>query len=485
MTAVALDTTETSPAIRPYALHDIGRRFGNRYLALLALVLMGYALDGRGFAYLGFPPIFVGEIALLTGVVAFGLAPRWRSLLAMPVVWVLLAFCGWGLLRTLPFVGEYQIDALRDAVVWGYATFAVVVAALLIAEPARLPMLLRWYGRFIPVFLTVIPFVCIAYRFYWPELPRWPWAEVPIIFVKEADAMVHLGGIVAFWVLVSSRRVPLKWLVMMTICVGFTAVIDRSGFLAFAAVLGICTLARPRSVVLWKMLTVVILAGMMLWATSFRYAIPGGKGREVSVDQFITNLASVTGDAGSDGLDSTKEWRLQWWGTIVDYTLHGPYFWGGKGFGVNLADDDGFQVGNHTLRSPHNFHMTVLARMGVVGAVLWIALLVAWAITVMREYVISRRAGERTWSGVFLFVAAFWLAFLINGAFDVYLEGPPGGIWFWSVFGLGLGAVWVHRNAPGVLSSTRTSDHTDDTADNDAKALYTDDIVLMLDNDRA
>ena len=36
---------------------------GDRYLALLAIVLLGYALMGKGFAYLGFPPLYVGEIA--------------------------------------------------------------------------------------------------------------------------------------------------------------------------------------------------------------------------------------------------------------------------------------------------------------------------------------------------------------------------------------------------------------------------------------
>ncbi len=44
---------------------------GDRYLALLAIVLLGYALMGKGFAYLGFPPLYVGEIAFLGGIVVF------------------------------------------------------------------------------------------------------------------------------------------------------------------------------------------------------------------------------------------------------------------------------------------------------------------------------------------------------------------------------------------------------------------------------
>jgi hypothetical protein len=38
---------------------------------LLAGVLIGYAFIGKGFANLGFPPIYVGKIALLTGGAIF------------------------------------------------------------------------------------------------------------------------------------------------------------------------------------------------------------------------------------------------------------------------------------------------------------------------------------------------------------------------------------------------------------------------------
>jgi len=32
-----------------------------------------------------------------------------------------------------------------------------------------------------------------------------------------------------------------------------------------------------------------------------------------------------------------QAWRVNWWHTIEQYTIHGPYRWTGKGFGVNLA----------------------------------------------------------------------------------------------------------------------------------------------------
>ena len=70
-------------------------------------------------------------------------------------------------------------------------------------------------------------------------------------------------------------------------------------------------------------------------------------------------------------------------------------------------------------------------------------------------YYKARRAGEMRWCGLFLFLGAFWLAFLINASFDVFLEGPMGGIWFWSIYGTGIGALWIYKHHPEVLNDGR------------------------------
>ena len=151
-------------------------------------------------------------------------------------------------------------------------------------------------------------------------------------------------------------------------------------------------------------------------------------------------------------LDATKEWRLEWWSDIFDYTLCGKYFWTGKGFGINLADDDGYQVEeDNTLRNPHNGHLGMLARAGVPGLLLWVLVQGSWAVGVFAAYRRSVRLGQERWTQLFFVLLAYWIAFMINTSFDVYLEGPMGGVWYWSVYGVGLGALAVHREAPQVL----------------------------------
>jgi hypothetical protein len=52
-----------------------------------------------------------------------------------------------------------------------------------------------------------------------------------------------------------------------------------------------------------------------------------------------------------------------------------------------------------------------------------------------------------------LFLLAYWLAFMANASFDVFIEGPMGGIWFWTIFGTGLAALWIQKHFPEALDS--------------------------------
>ncbi len=163
------------------------------------------------------------------------------------------------------------------------------------------------------------------------------------------------------------------------------------------------------------------------------------KGRPATLRQLIDNILSLFGSSSDLNLEGTKQFRLAWWGKIVDYTVFGRYFWTGKGFGVNLADADGFQsTVDHSLRSPHNTEITVLARMGVPGLLLWLVLQGAFGIGLLVATLAHRRRRDWKIAAVGALLLAYWAAMMVDTSFDPYLEGPQGGIWFWVIFGLGL-----------------------------------------------
>ena len=60
----------------------------------------------------------------------------------------------------------------------------------------------------------------------------------------------------------------------------------------------------------------------------------------------------------------------------------------------------------------------------------------------------ARARGHERWAELFLFVVCYAMSILINATFDVTLEGPMQGIWFWCLFGFGIGSVMVYRAQP-------------------------------------
>ena len=109
------------------SVHSVGVRARRAtaiplYFGIFMLfILAGYAFFGRGFAYLGFPPLFIGELGVVLSLAALlSFNPLlWRS----PVTWLLFAFAFWCAAQTFPYIGEYGLAALRDGVIWGYGIF--------------------------------------------------------------------------------------------------------------------------------------------------------------------------------------------------------------------------------------------------------------------------------------------------------------------------------------------------------------------------
>ena len=421
------------------------------WLDALCLSLLGYALFGKGWAYIGIPPVFIGEVTLLCGLAWLVWSGGWRTTLFVPCFWLVLLLGLWVAARTYPDLAANGIEAMRDAMIAGYSAFSLVTFAYVLARPARLVTLCRRFNRFTTIFVVATPFAWFGFRFFGESIPRWPWADVPLVVPKGGDIQVHLAGVLAFWVAGLGGAVPLWRLLMLAVCVVSVGTYDRAGLLSFLAIFAICFTLKPRNNSLWRLVGVGICGLVILAVSGLRVKMPNRE-REVSFAQVMANFTSLSGASRTGDLDETKEWRLNWWSDIVAYTLNGKYFWTGKGFGLNLADDDGYQVEDDgSLRSPHNGHLTMLARAGVPGFVLWLSCHLGWGWAMASGYLRCRRSGEEKWAALLLFLMAYGTAFTINTSFDVFIEGPMGGVWYWSVYGFGLAALWLHRHDPSAL----------------------------------
>ena len=433
---------------------------GDRYLALLAITLLGYALMGKGFAYLGFPPLYVGEITFFIGAVVFLRSGVLVASLATVPSLMLVALMVWVLARTVPFVSEYGVDSLRDSTVVMYGGFALIVIGLLLEDARRIDTVLRYYN-ILPASLPAI-FVGFCLTLYWNEYIPSFYGSVPIVDITTSAVGTHLAGTMVF-VLIGCRKVSFRWLLVWLTTLTIVAATNRGATLAVVApvVFAMLMLGRIR-LLLSAMLAVVSIFAVLLAVEGI--LTPGNETerstrRLVSAHQIIKNAESVLGDSGEQNVEGTKRWRLDWWEIIINDTIYGPNFWTGRGFGLNLADADGFQSPpeHAATRSPHNVNMTLLARAGVPGLVLWSLVLISWATMMMRAMLVARSRGQKQWADLFLFVICYATSILINALFDVTLEGPMQGIWFWCLFGFGIGSAMIYRvqATVGIGSSQR------------------------------
>ena len=424
---------------QPAATHSA---IGDRYLIVLAFLLVGYAILGKTFAYVGVPPLYIGEMVFALGAIAF-LSTRCAiaSFATLPNL-LLAILIGWVIIRTLPYIGEYGFDALRDSMIVVYGGFRVYRHGATARE-----------ARETVARDQIFPF------------PR----------ARSSATRAHCCAVGQYsWSLGDARR-P---------CRGATKNRHNGRPPCRCRAVGVsglqtseppvahpsnhrndrgCDPGRTAMLVIIFMLTcglilggklrefgIVLAVGTALIGTLYvsDLSIPTAREtRDISAEQLAENIGSVFGAGENHDLSGTKEWRTNWWNEIINYTVNGPYFWSGKGFGIDLGADDGVVHvnSNNPLRSPHSAHLTMLARAGVPGLALWLLTLACWGTVVLANMVRARLRGDNAWAGFFLLIFCYASGFLIDASFDVTLEGPMAGIWFWCIFGIGSGASMIYR----------------------------------------
>jgi hypothetical protein len=430
------------------------------WLKALLFVLLGYDVLGKSFAYL-----FLGELVLIVGFLIFLVSRRVMVLFSDSVLFLWAIFAFWGICRTVPYLSQYRFEAVRDAAIWGYGLAALLVVTF-VNRSSQISRALNTYRKFLRWFLPIFPILYIASLTIGPALPKIPWADgISILHIKSGDAAVGIASAGLFLLVFPDRSLGIEksgvsvYRLIGILGLSGTAIIvaleNRGGVLSILLPISLVTAVKARRA-LFKLGSIAIVGTML--AVVFFAVAPSNlviAHKTVSADRVIESLESIAGaSAKGTGHEGTAEWRLVWWRNIIRETFDGPFFWKGRGFGVNLAVADG-PLGAKSeedvaLRSPHNGSMSILARMGVPGFTIWVTINLLFA---TRMFVAHRRAahlGQQFWSNLNLWILGCWLAVVVNMSFDVYIEGPVGGIWFWTLIGFGVAALRVQKHESNV-----------------------------------
>jgi len=421
--------------------HVTSYTFTDYYFVALGVLLAGYAVGQNAFAYISIPPLYIGDIFLIFGIIAFMKSRCVAAALATPASMMLMLLGGWAIIVcALPYVHEFGIATLRDSVIVAYGAFAFIVAALLCERSERLQLILPFFRTIGSIVIVLTPIV-IGVLFATGMT-----GVIDSGYIKFGAVGVHLGA-AAIMMLLGFMRANRARIILLIIGIALIVVRSRGSMLAIGIPFTIAIVCAGR----WRQgsLIVVTAVGLIALAYVFDLSVPTTQtwdGRDFSASQLVENFTSIF--SAEKGLEGTKLWRQEWWNTIFNYTFHGSYFWTGRGFGINLAEADNFLVGDDPtapLRSPHSCHFTILARTGVPGLALWLLTLSTWSAMLLVNMFRARLTNDKDWANFFLLIFCYATAFIIDGSFSVSLEGPVFGIWFWCLFGIGIGATIIYR----------------------------------------
>lgn len=397
----------------------------NLYLRSYLLVMTLYIFLNKGVAY-----TYLVEALWLFGILLLLMHRKKVELIWNKTTKLILFFIAISFVYIIRGFTKYDLlDLIRDSFIFQYGWFVFIL--FLFKEKLEiiwetLFFIYKWFPfvallnfilqYFVPFFETVTPF-----------------GGIPILLYKNGDMGVQLL-ISTLLLLYSFENKTLKWRVLLSLVIALDFLIlasySRSGIVAFLASM-LCFIYFNKDIQLQSRVRLLIkyLPIILLVVTPIYINIKVAEnfqGRSVGFEQIKNNFSSIVGGTTDATSENNVVWRLVWWAKIIDYSLSSPNFFIGKGLGMNLATDDDIITLDDSLRSPHNFHLNIMSRFGVLIFMIWTYFL----IQLLRPLFKKQLQGKRLLIGCIMF------AFLLNASFDVFLEGPMGAFPFWTWLGL-------------------------------------------------
>jgi hypothetical protein len=397
----------------------------NLYLRAYLLVMTLYVFLNKGVAY-----TYLVEALWLLGILLLFMQRKKVELIWNKTTKLLLFFIAIGFIYIIRGFSKYDsIDLIRDSFIFQYGWF-VFILFLFKDKTAQIWETLFFIYKWFP-FVALLNFILQYFVPFFETVT--PFGGIPILLYKNGDMGVQLL-ISTLLLLFSFEKYSFKWRVLLSLVIALDFLIlasySRSGIVAFLASLvsfiyfnkDIQLQSRVRLLI--KYLPIILLIVTPIYINI--KVTENFQGRSVGFEQIKNNFSSIVGGTTDATSEDNVVWRLVWWAKIIDYSFTAPNFFIGKGLGMSLATEDDIITLDDSLRSPHNFHLNIMARFGVLLFMIWTYFL----IQILKPLFKKQLTGKRLLIGCVLF------AFLLNGSFDVFLEGPMGAFPFWTWLGL-------------------------------------------------
>jgi O-antigen ligase len=406
---------------------------------LTLVALSGYLVLNYGFANLTVARLPVGHLlmaaALFLALPAAG--SRLRTVLADPALVLILALNALAALHLVWDISRHGAYAARDASFIAEGVF-LLLGLLWGSDEGRRRVMLKW------LFYVLLANLLYSFTIPWADVikARAPvsglFQQVPVAgFYTHSYLYLMLG---ALFCLGPARYVVAwpRWVLLALAALnlfGLTLHQARSAYLSIvAAVLLLAAWGEARQAL---SLAALILAAVLLLAvlTAMNVAVQGrlAPADTTFLREHVESLLLTPGTPGVGTLEDRANWYDQAWREIRASTLR--ILWG-VGFGEPLIQFATPEL--VAVRQPHNTHLTVWARLGLVGLAVWLALhlSILWRLAPgLRQ----SRPVSPEWRQTFLWCCFLYLFSVLDTTVQPHLEFSQGAIPFYVLLGFTLG----------------------------------------------
>lgn len=391
---------------------------------LLLIILMGYALGGKGFGYLSpFEPVYIGEICLALCMCGLVLRLNGSGLAETTIhklIWVYLIYGG---IHLVVDYSQYRLLAIRDSSMVYYSLYFFISYSLF-----KNQTIMDAFERIIKIAL-IFSVISTVYRTL--GLPFFAGMR------PHPDAFMPFNVAAVLYYLAKGREDKKILYVLFALFITFTLVTSKTAAMVSlgAVIVSAIFYGRVRGLFIPSVIaSCICLLALLVVVFVNPDIVLDTIGSGDTAQTFGLEGGEFVGVAGT-----TTEWRLDWWSIVWTDTMDMAPFWG-QGFGADItgpfleawlgpaySDPTGYA------RFPHCVLFTNIGRLGLIGLVIFTVLFVVIGLFAIRFAKRFFRSEDRRDSDLIAF--GIVVAGMVNGLLQATYEIPHGAITHWVCLG--------------------------------------------------
>ncbi len=426
------------------------------YSMTLALMLVLYIIFNYGFMQMKLPygagfGVPIGEIMLIIGLLLVKYQPviNVKTFYLFLIWWIYVALL---LAFDVPTKGFW---ALRDAS--HVIESLYVLVGFSVYSWYRSNIFLKFNKFFIILFFLVFVYM-ISYLakdyllVYSPMIVTGGGYESPFLFHYANTSYVALAFAITFFLKfnrIKSKRI-IPYIVLFAIVLYLLIVFpSRTLYLQILGLMLFMVWVNKKYALVVVYISVFIIAMLSIFSMTGIEVI-SRTGVVVNLEYIVNHFLSITGVGDGDVQGSAEGvgLRLSWWINIYNQMISGvDKFLFGLGYGDPLVDFVARSARHSSegqiVREPHNSYISIVARSGVIGIILWVSI----QVSLVRSWMIVYKKIPHPSVRVFLnFTMLYSICLWILAIGEDSFEKPYNVIPYYCLWGLVLGIKYYEIN---------------------------------------